>query len=386
VKTLKPADWNAYLTFHLASDSTLALPKAFQEEQFRFSSQALTGAKEDLPRWKKCVRMTDALLPHALAKPFIAQTFGADGKATTSQMVTEVESAFERDLGTLKWMDDATRAQALVKLRKIVNKIGYPDQWRSYEGLKVDRASFLTSALNASAFETRRQLNKIGKPVDRGEWLMSPPTVNAYYNPPYNEIVFPAGILQPPFFNREATAPVNFGAMGLVVGHEMTHGFDDEGRQYDAEGNLKQWWTDASDKAFRERVACVKEQYDGYTAVDELKVNGALTLGENVADQGGLKLAHMALQSWLEKNPDARAKAEGYRFTPEQQFFLGYAQSWCSKYRNAFARARAITDPHSPPFLRVKGPLANSGTFQQAFQCKDDAKMLRPAAQRCEVW
>ncbi len=386
VQTLKPTDWKTYLTFRLVSDATLALPQRFQEEQFRFTSKALTGAQQDVPRWKKCVRLTDAALPHALAQPFIAQTFGADGKATTSQMVAEVEKSFERNLDTLAWMDAETRAQALVKVRKIVNKIGYPDVWRSYEGLTVDRASFLTSANNAMAFEVKRQLAKIGKPVDRGEWFMSPPTVNAYYNPATNEIVFPAGILQPPFFNREATPAVNFGAMGMVVGHEITHGFDDEGRQYDAQGNLKVWWTPAADKAFSERVRCVKEQFDAYTAVDELKVNGQLTLGENVADLGGLKLAHAAMQEWLERDSGAKAQVEGFRFSPSQQFFLGYAQSWCSKWRNAFARSRALTDPHSPPFLRVNGPLGNLPQFQQAFGCKEGAKMVRPAAQRCEVW
>ncbi|XXF80413.1 M13 family metallopeptidase [Myxococcaceae bacterium GXIMD 01537] len=386
VKTVKPADWNAYLTFHLVSGSVLALPKRFQDEDFRFNSKALTGAAEDQPRWKKCVQMTDELVPHALAQPFIAQTFGADGKATTSQMVSEVEGAFERNLDSLAWMDAQTRAQALVKVRKIVNKIGYPDEWRSYERLKVVRASFLTSMYEAQSFERARKLAKIGKPVERGEWLMSPPTVNAYYNPPYNEIVFPAGILQPPFFNREASPAVNFGAIGMVVGHEITHGFDDEGRQFDADGNLKTWWTEGSDKAFRERVACVKNQYDALTAVDELKVNGALTLGENVADLGGLKLAHAAMEAWLAKNGEAKAQAESYRFSPSQQFFLGYAQSWCSKWRNAFARARALTDPHSPPFLRVNAPLSNLPAFQQAFQCKEGAKMLRPAATRCEVW
>jgi putative endopeptidase len=222
--------------------------------------------------------------------------------------------------------------------------------------------------------------------VDKAEWLMSPPTVNAYYNPPFNEIVFPAGILQPPFFDRSATAPVNFGAMGMVVGHEITHGFDDEGRQYDADGNLRDWWTPASDQAFRERVACVKTQFDGYTAVDDLKLNGALTLGENVADLGGLKLAHSAMEEWLRKNPEEARRAGGSRFTPAQQLFLGYAQSWCSKTRDEFARQLVMVDPHSPPRWRVNGPLGNLSEFQKAFQCKADAKMVRPQAQRCEVW
>ncbi|ATB32379.1 M13 family metallopeptidase [Melittangium boletus] len=385
VRTTPPAEWKTYLTWHYVSSSIPALPKAFQDERFRFS-QNLTGAKEDTVRWKKCVRYTNAGLGEALARPFIAQTFGADGKATTQQMVVELEKAFERDLDTLTWMDAPTKEQALVKARKIVNKIGYPDQWRNYDAVKVDRGSFLASWTGVNAFEQARQLAKIGKPVDKNEWLMSPPTVNAYYNPPFNEIVFPAGILQPPFFDREATAPVNFGAMGMVVGHEVTHGFDDEGRQYDAEGNLRDWWTPASDSAFRERVACVKTQYDGYTAVDDLKVNGALTLGENVADLGGLKLAHSAMEEWLRKNPEEAKRASGSRFTPSQQLFLGYAQSWCSKTRDAFARQLVLVDPHSPPYWRVNGPVGNLPEFQRAFSCRADAKMVRPPAERCEVW
>ena len=385
LKATPAATWKTYVTWQYLLSVTPALPKAFQDERFRFS-QNLTGAKEEPARWKKCVRYTNAGLGEALARPFIAQTFGADGKATTQQMVVVLEQAFERDLDTLPWMDAATKAQALVKVRKIVNKIGYPDQWRDYGAVKVSRGSFLESLMGVESFEQARQLAKIGKPVDKAEWLMSPPTVNAYYNPAFNEIVFPAGILQPPFFSREATAPVNFGGMGMVVGHEITHGFDDEGRQYDAEGNLHDWWTEASDKAFRERVACVQKQFDGYTVVDELKVNGALTLGENVADLGGLKLAHSAMEEWLRQNPEEAKRAGGARFTPSQQFFLGYAQAWCSKSRDAFARQLVLVDPHSPPYWRVNGPMGNLPEFQKAFACKADAKIMRPAADRCEVW
>ncbi|MCY1079964.1 M13 family metallopeptidase [Archangium lansingense] len=385
-KSTKPETWKPYLTWQYVGSVIPTLPKSFQEERFRFTSENLTGAKADVTRWKKCVRFTNGALGEALAQPFIAKTFGVEGKTTTQQMVVEIEKAFERNLDTLAWMDAPTREQALVKARKIVNKIGYPDKWRNYDALRVERGSFLGSWVNAAAFEQARQLAKIGKPVDKDEWLMSPPTVNAYYNPPFNEIVFPAGILQPPFFNREATAAVNFGAMGMVVGHEITHGFDDEGRQYDAEGNLRDWWTPESDTAFRGRVACVKEQYDGYTAIDELKVNGALTLGENVADLGGLKLAHSAMEAWLAKDAEAAKQVGGYRYSPSQQFFLGYAQSWCSKYRDPFARQMAVTDPHSPPYWRVNGPVVNLPEFQKAFQCQEGAKMVRPTAQRCEVW
>ncbi|WP_315967334.1 M13 family metallopeptidase [Corallococcus exiguus] len=386
VRQQRPTDMGPYLSYHLVKDVQTALPKALRDEFFRFESTVLTGAKADLARWKKCVDATDEALPHALAKPFIARTFGADGKATTLDMVQQIEQSFERNLDTLSWMDAETKAQALVKVKKITNKIGYPDQWRAYDGLTVTRDSYLDNVLAADAFEQARQLRKVGQPVDRQEWFMSPPTVNAYYNAATNEIVFPAGILQPPFFGRDASAAVNFGAMGMVVGHEITHGFDDEGRQFDADGNLRTWWTPASDKAFRERVSCVKNQYDLYTAVDDVKVNGKLTLGENVADLGGLKLAYAAMESYLAKRPEQAAKANSYRFTPGQQFFLAHAQSWCSKIRNEAARQRALTDSHSPAFLRVKGPDVNLPQFQQAFSCPAGAPMVAPAANRCEVW
>jgi endothelin-converting enzyme/putative endopeptidase len=383
VQTVPAKDWTTYLTWHVVRASAPALPKRFQEEVFAFSSKALSGAKEDLPRWKKCVRFTDAALGEALAVPFIAQTFGAEGKAKAQQLVTDIELAFERNLDTLDWMDAPTKAGALTKVRKIVNKIGYPEKWRSYDGLKVDRASFFTSALNAAAFEKARQLAKIGKPLDRAEWGLTPPTVNAYYDPSMNEIVFPAGILQTPFFNRDASIPVNFGAMGMVVGHEFTHGFDDEGSQFDAEGNLKTWWTEEARKLFMEKVGCVKNQFDSYVAVDDIRVNGQLTLGENVADLGGLKLTHAAALAWAEKHPE---EADKYRFNPSQQVFLGFAQSWCAKTRPEFARVLAQVDPHSPAFLRVNGPLRNLDSFRQAFNCPAGAKMVRPPAEACQVW
>ncbi len=382
IKTTRPEVWKAYLSFSLVRSVNDALPRAFRDAWFAFESKALTGAQQDLPRWKKCIAATDLALGEALAQPFIARTFGAEGKQITSEMVTEIEKAFERNLDSLAWMDQPTRELALVKVRKITNKIGYPDAWRNYDALAVERGNFLQNLLRAGAFEQHRLLSKIGKPVDRGEWLMTPPTVNAYYNPPMNEIVFPAGILQPPFFNREAFYPVNFGAMGMVVGHEITHGFDDEGRQFDAEGNLRQWWTQASNQAFNQRAACVEKQYSAQTAIDELKVNGKLTLGENTADLGGIKLAFLAMQAYAERQP---ALPEA-RFSAPQQFFLGYAQSWCSKYRDEFARVRAVTDPHSPPHLRVNVPLRNFPPFAQAFSCPAGAPMALPEEQRCAVW
>jgi len=373
----------AYLTWHELGSVIPALPKAFQDADFAFESKNLTGAQKDLPRWKKCVRFTDEALGEALAVPFVAQTFGADGKAKALGMVTDIETSFERNLDTLAWMDSATKAKALEKVRKITNKIGYPDKPRNYDALKVERGSFLTSVIGADAFERTRKLSKIGKPLDRTEWNITAPTVNAYYEPSLNEILFPAGILQPPFFSREATTPVNFGAMGMVVGHEFTHGFDDEGRLFDAQGNLTNWWTDESGKQFVQKADCVRRQFDNYVAVDDIKVNGALTLGENVADLGGLKLAHAAMQAWAEKNPQGLGD---YRFTPSQQFFLGFAQSWCSKWRPERARVAAQTDPHSPPFLRVNGPLSNLESFRKAFNCPATGKMFRPAAETCQVW
>ena len=384
-KDTKPDVLKTYLTWVVLRGSVRALPRAFQDESFAFNAKNFTGATEDRPRWKKCVAYTDAALGEALGREFARRYFPEDSKQRTGEMVQALQASFERNLGNLPWMDEATRKAALDKVGRMVgnNKIGYPDAWRDYAALKTDRTSYFSNALAAARFEFARQLAKIGKPVDRKEWLMSASTVNAYYDPQKNEIVFPAGILQPPFFNREATDAVNFGSMGMVVGHEITHGFDDEGRQFDVDGNLKDWWTEQSGKAFEARVACVEKQYDGYTAIDDLKVKGKLTLGENVADQGGLKLAHAAMIAWYAKKGVAQ---EDTRYSRSQQFFLGFAQSWCTKVRPEQARLRVQTDPHSPPYWRVNGPLANSDAFKTAFQCADDAKMVRAGEARCSVW
>jgi endothelin-converting enzyme/putative endopeptidase len=384
-KDTKPELLNSYLTWVVLRSSTPTLPKRFQDEAFQFASKALTGAKADRPRWKKCVAYADGDLGEALGREFVRRAFGEDGKARTSAMVESLQRSFEGNLKTLGWFDDATRQAALAKVTRMVgnNKIGYPAAWRDYAKLSTSRASFFANSLAANRFEVQRQLAKVGKPVDRNEWLMSPPTVNAYYDPQKNEIVFPAGILQPPFFNRDATDAVNFGSMGMVVGHELTHGFDDEGRQFDVDGNVKDWWSPAVGKAFVEKAACVKTQFDRYTAIGELKVKGDLTLGENIADLGGLKLAHAAMADWYAKKGDADAQ---YRFTRSQQFFLGFAQSWCTKVRDETAKVRAATDPHAPPHLRVKGPLGNLDAFETAFQCGAQAPMIRRGAERCVVW
>ncbi|HVE85354.1 MAG TPA: M13 family metallopeptidase, partial [Myxococcales bacterium] len=378
-----PETWRAYLTAAVVRESAQALPKAFRDEDFAFTSK-LTGAKADLPRWRRCVELTDRALGEALAVPFVNKTFGPDGKAQTQAMVRAIEAEFEINLGSLAWMDEPTKTRARDKLHQVANKIGYPDKWRSYDGLKTSRSGFLGNLLAGHAFNYAYLTSMIGRPVDRLRWLMTPPTVNAYYNPPLNEIVFPAGILQPPFYDRGATASVNYGGAGLVVGHELTHGFDDEGRQYDPKGNLSQWWTSASDTAFRERAGCVVRQYGSQVAVDDLKVNGELTLGENVADLGGLKLAFNAARTL--RGTGGSGPEPKYRFTPDQQFFLGFAHSWCSKTRPEMIRTRTATDPHSPPEHRVNVPLRNFQPFAQAFGCREGDRMVLPAANRCEVW
>jgi putative endopeptidase len=373
--------WRTYLAWRVVSSNFEALPKRFQDERFAFVSTSLSGAKEDLPRWKKCVDATDRAFGEALGAAYVELTFGNEGKQVTRELVVLIEKSFETNLVALAWMDEATKARAREKVRAIVNKVGYPDKWKTYDGLTIDSRSYLGNVWRSRAYETDRDLKKIGKPVDRSVWRMTPPTVNAYYSAQLNEMVFPAGILQPPFFDRNATPAVNLGAMGMVVGHELTHGFDDQGRKFDAAGNLTDWWTPASGKGFEERAACVKAQFDGYVAIEDVKLNGALTLGENTADLGGLKLAFMALQAYVKAHPD---QVKPSRYTLDQQFFLGYAQAWCGKARAQEMRRRAQTDAHASPEWRVKGPLSNLVPFQEAFGCKAGQAMVR--SPRCEVW
>ena len=377
------ATWRAYLRWHVLSEmaAARALPRAFVDEDFAFTSRNFTGAKELEPRWKHCVRATDAELGEALGRDFVHRWFGGGAREKALELVRNIQAAQGANLATLAWMDDATRRLAEEKLRKIDNKIGYPEKWRDYSSLEVDRRSYLRSLLAADAFEVRRNLAKIGKPVDRGEWFMSPPTVNAYYNPLLNEMVFPAGILQPVFYTRGANDAVNYGAIGFVVGHELTHGFDDQGRKFDAAGNLADWWSPPVSQEFEKRAACVERQYSGYAAVDDLKLNGKLTLGENIADLGGLKLALAAYRASRQgKLPEAPVDGLG----PEQQFFVAAAQVWCDKARPEEARRRVVVDPHSPGRWRVDGPLSNLPEFAAAFGCKAGDPMVR--ADRCEVW
>jgi putative endopeptidase len=370
----------AYLRWQLVNASAPVLAKPFVDENFGFFGTALTGATELRPRWKRCVQYTDGDLGEALGQAFIKEAFGAQAKADTLKMVHELEAALQTDIQGLAWMTPPTRKEALVKLHAVADKIGYPDHWRDYSALNVVRGDALGNSQRANAFEFHRQLSKIGKPVNKEEWAMTPPTVNAYYNPLENNINFPAGILQPPFYSARADAAVNFGGSGAVIGHELTHGFDDQGRQFDSRGNLKDWWTPADAKSFEDRAQCFVDEYAGFTAIDEVKLNGKLTLGENTADNGGLRIALMAYLTRTAGQPAAALDG----FTPEQRVFLGWGQVWCENVRPERARMLAQINPHSPGRDRVNGVVSNMPEFQKAFACKADAPMVRK--NQCRVW
>jgi putative endopeptidase len=372
--------WKTYLRWHVVHSAAHMLPQSFVDENFAFYGKTLTGAKELRPRWKRCVQYTDGDLGEALGQSYVDLTFGREGKERTLKMVQALEKALQQDIEQLPWMTDATRKQALIKLDKIANKIGYPDKWRDYSKLEIVRGDALGNSTRANIFEFNRQLAKIGKPVDRQEWDMTPPTVNAYYNPQLNDINFPAGILQPPFFDKRLDDALNFGGIGAVIGHELTHGFDDQGRQFDPAGNLRDWWTPQDAKAFEQRAGCFVNEYSGFTAVDDVHLNGKLTLGENTADNGGVRIALMALENEQRGNP---AKAmDG--FTPAQRLFLGYGQIWCENDTDEIVRLQAQTDPHSIARYRVNGVLTNMPEFQQAFGCKTGQPMVSQNA--CRVW
>jgi putative endopeptidase len=373
-------DWKTYLRWHLVHGWAPYLSMNFQRENFDFYSGTLRGIKQMPPRWKECVRMVNGDLGEALGQAFVARTFSADTKARTLKMTEQIEAAMEEDLKTLPWMGPETKQQALEKLHAIVNKIGYPDQWRNYSALDIVRGDFAGNVERSADFETKRQLAKIGKPVDRGEWGMTPPTVNAYYNPQMNDINFPAGVLQPPLFDPRMDDAPNYGDTGGTIGHELTHGFDDEGRQFDAHGNLRDWWTKEDAAQFNERVQCVRDQYAGYVIVDDIHINSKLTSGEDVADIGGLLLAYIAWQK--ETAGQDLHPIDG--FTPEQRFFIGNAQWACSNDRPEEERMRALTDPHSPAKYRVNGLMSDMPQFQQAFRCKAGQPMVRD--KMCRVW
>ena len=374
------AAWRAYLRWHLIHSQARYLSSSFQRENFEFFDKYLRGLQQMPPRWKTCTRLVDRQLGEALGQVFVDRTFSPQTKEAALKMTQEIEAEMGRDIKDLSWMSEKTKQQALVKLHAIVNKIGYPEKWRDYSSVRIDPADFSGNVTRAAEFEEHRQLAKIGKPVDRTEWFMTPPTVNAYYNPQMNDINFPAGVLQPPLFDPRLDAAPNYGNTGATIGHELTHGFDDEGRQFDAQGNLKDWWTPADAKAFEERVDCVRKQYAQYVVIDDIHINSSLTLGEDVADIGGTLLAYIA---WKHATAGQDLKpADG--LTPDQRFFVGMAQWACGDQRPESKRMHAITDPHSPDEFRINGVVADLPEFGAAFGCKAGQRMMRENA--CRVW
>ena len=380
LKTEPIENWQTYLRWHVAHDMAPYLSSSFVNENFDFYGRKLQGTEQLRPRWKRCVSYVDRDLGEALGQTYVKEAFPPASKERTLKMVQDIENAMAADIQSLDWMSPATKQKALEKLHAVANKIGYPDHWRDYSKLEIVRGDFAGNIVRAQRFENQRQLAKIGKPVDRGEWGMTPPTVNAYYNPQMNDINFPAGILQPPYYDSKADDAVNYGDAGGVIGHELTHGFDDEGRQFDATGNLNDWWTEQDGKAFEHRTQCVVDEYNQFTATADVKVNGKLTLGENVADLGGLRLAFMAYMTSL--NGGTGPKADG--MSADHRFFVSYGQGWCENDRPDFLRLLAQTNPHAPTKWRVNGVVANLPEFQKAFGCRAGQPMVR--ANACRVW
>jgi endothelin-converting enzyme/putative endopeptidase len=369
-----------YLRWHAAASLAEYLDKRFDGEHFAFYSAYLRGIKEQQPRWERCVANVDSRLGEALGQEFVRRTFTDKTRNDTLQMTEGIERAMESEIRTLDWMSEETRQRAIVKLHAVRNKIGFPAKWRDYSAVEIRPGDYLGNIVRADAFETKRQLGKIGKPVDRDEWGMTPPTVNAYYNPQMNDINFPAGVLQPPLYDPKMDAAPNFGNTGGTIGHELTHAFDDEGRQFDGEGNLKDWWTKQDATAFEQKIGCIRAQYAQYTVVDDIKINSKLTSGEDVADIGGTLLAYIAWKAATEGQQLANAGG----FTPEQRFFIGYSQWACENERPENLRVHAKTDPHSPGRYRVNGVVINIPAFQTAFGCKKGQPMYKDNL--CRVW
>jgi putative endopeptidase len=382
LKSIPLSSWKTYLRWHLVDAYAAELSQPFVDEDFNFRGRALQGTKELLPRWKRCVQATDRQLGEALGQSYVKEYFPPEAKARAQEMVANLVAALQEDLHTLPWMGEATREQALKKLNAFTRKIGYPDKWRDYSAFNVDRGPYALNSMRGREFEFNRSMKKIGQPVDKAEWGMSPPTVNAYYSPERNEIVFPAGILQPPFFDPKADDASNYGGMGAVIGHEMTHGFDDEGRKFDADGNLRDWWTPEDAKNFEVRAECVQKQFDSYVVEGDLHENGKLVLGESIADLGGLTIAYNALEKDLEGKP--RTLIGGY--TPEQRFFLAYAQIWAANDRPEFERLMVNTNPHALDRFRAIAAPTNMPAFYKAFDCQEGDAMVRPSAIRCQIW
>jgi putative endopeptidase len=374
-------DWKTYLSWQVVRRAAPRLAKPFDDENFSFYSTVLRGTTEQFPRWRRCLIATDQNLGEALGQEYVKQAFTPQAKAKMNQIVADLFAAYKQRLETVDWMSASTRSAALAKLAAIQRKIGYPDKLRGFAGLTITRGSYFTNSQSAAKFETNRDWRDIGQPVDKMRWGMTPPTINAYYNPSYNEIVFPAGILQPPYFNVAADDAVNYGDAGGIIGHEMTHGFDDEGSQYDAEGNLKMWWTPDDRKNFEQKADCIVEQFNNYEVLPGLKMNGKLTEGENIADLGGLIIAYNAFQNSLKGKPPP-ANIDG--FTPEQRFFLSYTVGWMVNQRPESVRTQVLGDPHALPEWRVIGPLSNMPEFAKAFGCKLGDHMVNPKP--CRIW
>jgi endothelin-converting enzyme/putative endopeptidase len=376
-----------YLRWQVARNMSPVLASNFDREHFDFYSKTLRGVQQQPPRWKRCVALVDHQLGEALGQEFVSRAFSPQLKEKTLHMTRQIETAMKKDIESLDWMSPATRTRAQEKLAAIVNKIGYPDKWRDYGSYVVKAGDFAGNVERGHQFEEHRQLAKIGKPLDRTEWGMTPPTVNAYFDPQMNDINFPAGVLQPPLYDPKMDDAPNYGNTGGTIGHELTHAFDDEGRQFDAQGNLKDWWTKEDAKSYEERAQCVVDQYKGYTVVDDIKINSKLTEGEDIADLGGLILGWMAWQEEMASMPQ-KAQPQGEKLrdglTPEQRFFVGYAQWACENDRPENQRVTAMTDPHSPGRFRVNGLMVNMPQFQQAFQCKPGQAMVKE--KRCRVW
>ena len=391
VKAADMATLKAYMRYQVLSAYSGRLPKRFDDESFDFYGRKLNGQPEQQARWKRCSNAVNGALGEALGKVYVAQYFAGDSKTKMVEMVKDIETAMDTDIDSLDWMSAATKVRAKEKLHAVANKIGYPDKWRDYSKLEVTPDDAFGDKVRADEFENDRELNKIGKPVDHNEWGMTPPTVNAYYDPSMNDINFPAGILQPSFYDKTQDDAVNYGHIGAVIGHELTHGFDDEGKKFDAKGNLSDWWTPEDTKKFEAKTDCLVKEYGGFTAVDgtpgdaasAVKVNGKLTLGENTADNGGLVLAYMAYLERAKANGvDLSAKRDGY--TAPQRFYIGFAQNWCENARPEAIRNQVLVDPHSPDHFRANGAIVNQPGFAAAFACKKGAPMV--PVDSCRVW
>jgi putative endopeptidase len=377
------ANLKHYMAWHYISASAHLLSHSFVDENFEFYSRTLTGASQLRPRWKRCVSATDDELGEALGRLFVERTHAEEGKARTLQIVTAIEEQMKRDINSITWMSPITKKRAQEKLAAVTRKIGYPDKWRDYSSIRIDSNDYFGNWYRANQFESHREIAKIGQPVDRDEWEMTPPTVNAYYEPTENNINFPAGILQPPFYSNAARDSVNYGAVGAVIGHELTHGFDDQGRQFDGDGNLRDWWTKNDRDRFTKLSDCLVNEYGGFSPVPGVELNGRLTLGENTADNGGIRLAYLALMDVLAKKAIPVSQTQD-GFAQTQQFFLGFAQVWCENQRPEAARLQVQTDPHAPAQFRVDGTVSNMPEFGKAFTCKATDRMV--ATKACRVW